>query len=248
MNFSYLQRSLSIFSAFNFLKESIKEKRCAVCSAPHHCGDLICPDCAEKIEKIRTKKITETATNHSGITIHSELISGSHDNQAGKLYYFGPYENILRDVILKWKFNCDLGLSLLIKNLICKAALKIDKADLPDLIIPVPLHPSRLRMRGFNQSLELANSVGKLLSCPVASNTLKRIRKTTPQSSLNAKQRQNNLSGAFDVKEESITGRKILLVDDIITTGATIKECRQLLMEKGCLQTDVLVIARTMTK
>lgn len=114
-----------------------------------------------------------------------------------------------------------------------------------DLLVPVPLHPRRLRQRGFNQSALLARKVGRRHSVAVELTALRRARHTQPQTQLSGAQRQENIRGAFEVRrEEAVSGKKVLLIDDVFTTGATVTECARVLLAAGADRVDVLTLAR----
>ena len=103
-----------------------------------------------------------------------------------------------------------------------------------DIIIPVPLHRSRIRSRGYNQSQLLADELGNLFGIPVVSKVLVRTRATHSQTRLTAQQRQHNVAGAFKVPDPVITANnRILLVDDVVTTGCTLNECAKTLKKAG---------------
>lgn len=103
-----------------------------------------------------------------------------------------------------------------------------------DIVIPVPLHRARERERGFNQSEVLANGISLVTGIPLAKNVLKRKKKTKDQTYLNAQQRAENVKGAFVVRRpEMIDGRRVILVDDVTTTGATLNECAMMLIDSG---------------
>ena len=112
-----------------------------------------------------------------------------------------------------------------------------------DLVAPVPLHPSRLRQRGFNQALLLAQAFPEV---SLERELLVRVRHTPPQTSLKTpKERRENVKGAFTVPQpELVKGKKILLIDDVFTTGATVKECARVLRRAGAREVDVLTVAR----
>lgn len=107
----------------------------------------------------------------------------------------------------------------------------------PDVLVPVPIHPSRLKVRGFNQADLLAQKLGKALSIPVSSDLLVRTRKTLPQKGLNEKERRKNLAEAFGVNDGALHTlghiRRVILIDDIYTTGSTIDACAKVLIHKG---------------
>ena len=102
-----------------------------------------------------------------------------------------------------------------------------------DLIVPVPLHWKRKRRRGYNQSEVIARYLGKYMNIPVDTKAVVRKYCTDPQKQLNDKERRRNLKGAFEVKKQWKESRKILLIDDIYTTGSTIDEISKILKEKG---------------
>ena len=106
-------------------------------------------------------------------------------------------------------------------------------AEQTELLIPVPMHQKKQKIRGFNQSELLTKVIAERIGKEYT-NTLKRIRATVPQSQLNAEQRKQNLQGAFAVENtEKVKGKTILLIDDIFTTGTTINECAKMLYDSG---------------
>jgi ComF family protein len=114
-----------------------------------------------------------------------------------------------------------------------------------DLIVPVPLHPYRLRWRGFNQSLILARALGCARHIKVDPFLLERTRPTVPQTALNASERRTNVRGAFAVvAPERLAEKHILLVDDVYTSGATVEECAKALCRAGAEVVDVFTLAR----
>lgn len=114
------------------------------------------------------------------------------------------------------------------------------------LAIPVPLHPRRLRERGFNHSLLLARHVAAKLTTQLDFLALRRVRYTAPQTGLKKKERQKNVRRAFQVMEpEAVKDREILLVDDVATTGSTLNECARALKRAGSKEIMCIVLART---
>ncbi len=114
-----------------------------------------------------------------------------------------------------------------------------------DAIVPVPLHPRRLREREFNQSLLLAWEVGKRCGAPVLADHLRRLRWTKPQVELSGGERRKNVRRAFGVHNtHGIQGRSILVVDDVLTTGATVNECAHALKRAGARKVFILTLAR----
>ena len=114
-----------------------------------------------------------------------------------------------------------------------------------DLVIPVPLHRRRLRWRGFNQAALLGLAVARKIDCALEVAALARIRHTPPQTARNRIQRRQNVRGAFAVsRPDRIAHRRLLLVDDIMTTGATLDECARTLLAAGAQKVDVFTLAR----
>lgn len=114
-----------------------------------------------------------------------------------------------------------------------------------DLYIPVPLHWQRLLKRRYNQAALLCTELGKTYDKPVLTNTLRRVKSTPPQAGLSRKQRQKNVRTAFHVKHpETISGKHVLLIDDVITTGATVEACAKALKKAGAKRVSVLTVAR----
>lgn len=114
-----------------------------------------------------------------------------------------------------------------------------------DLIIPLPLHPKRLQERGFNQALELARPVAKELRLPIDTKICQRVRHTPTQAALPWREREGNIRGAFDCGGD-LSGKRILLVDDVMTTGASLDECARTLKLHGATEITLLVVARTL--
>jgi ComF family protein len=150
--------------------------------------------------------------------------------------------------LFKYRFVSDLCVPLgkIIEKKLIRSSL-----NLPDIIIPVPLHPKRLRWRGFNQSEMLANFISKNLTpgieIPVTTTTLYRKKNTPPQKNIsNYHERKSNLKQAFSLSRNrrEIKGINILLIDDIATTGTTIFECAKVLKKGGAKKVFAIVIAR----
>jgi len=124
---------------------------------------------------------------------------------------------------------------------------RLPPLDSIDLIIPVPLHTQRLREREFNQSLLLADRIARHGKIPLSYSNLIRLTATPAQTTLARKDRLRNLRGAFSVRiPEALAGKRILLIDDVFTTGTTVNECAQVLRRAGSGDVFALTLARTM--
>ncbi len=146
----------------------------------------------------------------------------------------------MRRSIHQFKFNGKVGLDrplgVLLEQVI-DSDLKID------LLVPVPLQRKRLQQRSYNQALLLARVVAKLRKLPVDNDLLVKVRETESQQGLSAKERVKNLQGSFKL-EKNVTGQNILLIDDVMTTGATVAACSRTLIEGGANHIYVAVIGR----
>ena len=113
-----------------------------------------------------------------------------------------------------------------------------------DVLVPVPLHFSRVKERGYNQSELLANELGKLLGLPINNSTLQRIRKTKSQMRLGAEERHKNVIGAFACADKQLVNQKVLLIDDVCTTGSTLDACAAALKQAGVITVWGLTLAK----
>jgi ComF family protein len=115
-----------------------------------------------------------------------------------------------------------------------------------DMVMPVPLHTKRLRMRGFNQALLLAVGAAERFNIPLVYDNLVRVRYTRPQVELSGLERTANVQGAFQLaRPDAVEDKRILLVDDVYTTGSTMNECAKVLKDTGAAAVIVLTLART---
>lgn len=114
-----------------------------------------------------------------------------------------------------------------------------------DLVMPVPLHSTRLKQRGFNQALLLADCVSAKHRIPLSYDNLLRVKPTRPQVELSEEERFRNVAGAFALQQpEFVVSKRVLLVDDVFTTGATMQECASVLKRAGAVQVTALTLAR----
>ncbi len=158
------------------------------------------------------------------------------------------YNEVMRRLVLQFKFRYDRRVLSGIARL-CRDVDLTPFAEV-DLVAPVPLHPLRLRKRGFNQSLLLcALFFGDNKDVKIVPKLLERTKNTVPQSSLERKERLMNLQKMFRCCHDNpLSGKRVCLVDDVITTGATVGECCNVLLKSGCCSVCVLSFARTLPR
>ena len=128
-----------------------------------------------------------------------------------------------------------------------KLAQRIDKNHLPDYLIAMPLHPAKLRERGFNQSLLLATTLARELKLKLLPHACQRIRDTPPQSALPWKERKKNVRNAFSCNI-NLSGKRVVLVDDVLTTGASLNALAEAVSKKGAIEISAWVVARTLPR
>lgn len=161
-----------------------------------------------------------------------------------KLFAAYYYDEGLDSAIHDMKFNHQPRLAETFGYLLYEEMTKIPLLPDWDMILPVPMHRSKKRKRGYNQSELLARQLSKLLQVPTSSDILVKIRSTRPQSKLKREERLINLEGAFNVFDDSaIVGKNILLIDDVATTGTTLNHCAKVLYERGAAFIFASVIA-----
>lgn len=161
----------------------------------------------------------------------------------GRTVAVGPYEGSLREAVHRLKFSGWTFLGPFLGGLLAEAT---GRAGLwgADLVVPVPLHPRRLAERGFNQSALLGATVARAFGARLEPRLLSRTRATRSQVELGPEERGRNVRGAFRVRcPGRVTGARVLLVDDVLTTGATAGECARALIDAGAAAVDLAVLA-----
>lgn len=153
------------------------------------------------------------------------------------------YEHPLDLLEARFKFHADLAAGRVLSSLMIERAA-VHVPDRPDLLVPVPLHAARLRERGYNQALELARPLARVFGIPLHTEALRRTRATPPQTGLDAKTRRRNLRDAFAIAASARLPEHVALIDDVMTTGATLRECARVLRRAGVARVDVWALAR----
>jgi ComF family protein len=215
---------------------------CRLCAVRTGTAASLCPDCATDLPWL------ESACRQCGCALpagDNRLSCGACQQQPP---YFDATTAILQYrppvdyLVQRLKFSGELAIAPLLSGLLA-TRLRARQAVFPGLVVPVPLHPSRLRVRGFNQATELARHLGRLLGIAVDTRLCRRTRNTEPQSLLPVKLRRHNLRDAFRV-DGTPYARDIAIVDDVMTTGHTAGELARALKRAGAERVEVWVIAR----
>lgn len=173
----------------------------------------------------------------------------AHPPELDRVFSAFPYAPPIDDLIRSLKFGGRLHCARLLGRLLAIRAVQAG-ADPPDCFVPVPLHPVRLRRRGFNQALEITRVLAHYLGAAFDAHFVERIRLDPPQTALPAKQRLKNPKGTFALskslgKRFRKRYRFIVIVDDVMTTGATVNEVARVLHKAGVGRVEVWVAART---
>lgn len=230
--------------------DAILPRRCEVCRGAVASSDAraICPGCWNAITRIDGPHCPVC-----GVPFRSDVaLSDSPTHCCGdcretppaftRAVSAGVYQGALADAIRRCKYHRRVGLIPTLGELLAPAL-----AGLPavDAVIPVPLHPRRLRAREFNQSLLLAAWVARRLERPLWPDALRRTRWTEPQIALDRAHRLTNVRNAFAVRRaEHVAGRRVMVVDDVYTTGATVNECARVLRAAQASDVFVVTVAR----
>lgn len=228
------------------LIDVILPPRCLVCGKSVYSGNGLCSDCFTKISFIshpyclHCGRPLPLQTNEQ----HYCVDCLSHKDDVRLCRSAVKYDDFSKKLILDFKFSDCLENRTLLTNWLFLAGQDIFKEGI-DIIIPVPLHYTRLFKRKYNQSAVLAHGLSKLTDIPVDYKSLQKIKRTAPQISCSGKQRVRNVKKAFEVvSTENIKGKRIVLIDDVFTTGATLRECAKALKKAGAKSVDALTIAR----
>lgn len=160
-------------------------------------------------------------------------------------YYIFKYDDIIRSIIIDYKFNEKAYIYRSIAEFINKNKKVYSKLYFYDIIMPVPISKKRKKVRGYNQSLLIAKEMAKIYDLKLKKNIIIKTKNNMAQSNLNKKDREANVVNAYKIIEKKeITNKKILLIDDIFTTGATVNECSKTLKNAGAKKIDILTIAK----
>ncbi len=163
---------------------------------------------------------------------------------AVRVHAFGAYGAALAEAIVRFKYAGRSDLAQPLGALL--ASLTVDCGLSPDVVVPVPLHPLRLMRRGYNQSALLAACVARRACAALDTSSLRRSRPAPAQAGLGAAARERNLVDAFAAGGHALRGRRVLLVDDVMTTGATLRACARAVVRSGASHVSAIVLARAL--
>jgi ComF family protein len=227
------------------LLEFFLPRLCLFCGAAvgEAAAQAICPECEAKIDWVASPLCLccgrVFTAREGGDRLCGECAAEPppYDRARAAALYEGP----VAAAIKRFKFSAQMAYLPLLQSWLHQPAC-LELAAAADLLVPVPLYPRRLKARGFNQALLLAQG---FKAAALGREVLTRVRHTVPQVGLKPKERRANVRAAFSVpRPEAVRGKKILLIDDLYTTGATVKECALALRRAGAAGVEVLTVAR----
>ena len=233
-------------STLGQLLAAVLPARCQLCGAEGAHGRDLCAGCAADMPLnlvccARCALPLEVAAERCGICLQREPPFTS----AWAPYRYAHPLDLLE---ARFKFHRDLAAGRLLAELMVDSARRQLAGSLPERLLCVPLHRERLRERGYNQALELAKPLAKALGIPLDSRALLRTRSTSAQTGLDAKARRRNLHDAFAVAPNTTLPDHIAILDDVMTTGTTLRECARVLLRAGVSRVDVWALARAPTR
>ena len=159
--------------------------------------------------------------------------------------YAFVYDGIVRKTIINYKFNDKSYIYKTLSNYILKNENFVENIKSYDIIIPVPISNKRNKERGYNQSGLIAREISKITQVMMNTKTLYKKINIVPQSTLNKEEREQNIKNAYSIKNaKNIQNKKILIFDDIYTTGSTVNECSKILKENGAKEIGILTLAK----
>lgn len=228
----------------NFVQSALFPSACLLCSAPGADDLDLCPACLRALPWNRSS-CTHCAAPLPPASAGAPQVCGQCLNHPP------PFDAVLAPLLyrppLDWlvqgfKFHQRLAPGRLLGELLA-GHLAEHAVAVPDLIVPVPLHPARLRERGYNQALELARPVARRLRVPLVPERVRRTRATASQSLLAAAERRRNVRGAFELARP-LAARHVAIIDDVMATGSTVGELARVLRRGGAERIEVWAVAR----
>ena len=245
----------SFVDRFDWLVDWLYPPRCRACTRRIHGRDAeyLCPECWAHIRLIfhplcnRCGRPFPDAAGEDHTC--GACLSRPPRFVAARAWACYPREEVeddpVRQVVHKFKYGRKVSLGKPLGRLMTLGCREFLDGCRFDLVVPVPLHPKRLRWRAFNQSLLLAREISRAYKVPTDPFVLRRDHATPPQTQLPEDERRRNVRGAFSLNPgRPIDGQNILLVDDVYTSGATVNECSRVLNRGGAKEVFVITLAR----
>ncbi|MBA3696058.1 MAG: ComF family protein [Methylotenera sp.] len=226
------------------LTKLILKQLCTLCGS-HDAGHLgLCESCLLDLPWHTVSQCPQCSLNSDGNTCGSCLTAPpSFDATTALFTYDFPLDRLLQ----QYKYRESLQLANTFAMMLHQKLSPQKNSSIIDLIIPMPMHAKRLQERGFNQAIEIAKLIAKFINLPLDYNACQRVKITPPQASLPLKERSKNIRGVFQCNKD-VWSLNVAIVDDVMTTGASLDELAKTLKQAGAAHVECWVIARTLPK
>jgi competence protein ComFC len=235
-----MQSALAYLKKAHIVLDMLFPSSCPVCekSSDDHRTSPLCSSCWKKIHKHNGGgcRICASVTDYDSTAVCKECRSIK--PVFDRVIAYGIYDGVMKETVHLMKFKQ-------LKRLAKVLGQELTSIDVPtsDSIVPVPLSIKGLRKREFNQSAIMARELSKKTGIPLYLNGLRKVKETLPQSSLSKNERVRNVKGAY-ISDGGVQGKRIILVDDVVTTAATVNECAKVLKKAGASTVVVVAAAR----
>ena len=221
--------------------------RCEICARTVGDGDYLCTECEKTAPKVEKPCCSVCSQPFQGAIEGGFICAGCQERKPHFQCAVAPYlsRGIVRELIHRFKYRNEFHLRHQLGRWLC-AGFQDERLSLlrADMIVPVPLHPVRYREREFNQAEELARLASKKTGISFC-NALERLRYTTSQTRFDREERMENLRNAFGIRKNTVVrGKRLILIDDVLTTGSTLDECARTLHTAGAGSIRALTVAR----
>lgn len=225
-------------NCLNYVHARISQP-CLLCGARCH-GALLCPDCQADLPRLPTTRCPQCALpTPTGETCGACLKRPPHFDRCRAVYVYAYPADVL---VQRLKYASELALAGFLAE---QLEHEVSPHPLPDLILPMPLHPRRLGERGFNQAVELGRRLSARLGVPMRPDACQRMRDTPAQAGLDLEERRRNLRGAFHCGTD-LKGLRVAVLDDVMTSGASLNELARAVRNAGAIGVEAWVVARTL--
>ncbi len=221
----------------NYVHQRVAQP-CFLCAARSYAG-LLCPGCSADLPRLPAERCPVCALPTPAGAVCGACLKRppAFDRTTAVYRYAFPASALIQ----RLKYGGQLALAPWLAD---QLAAELANAERPDLIVPMPLHPRRLQERGFNQAALIAKCLADRLAVPLALHACRRLRDTRPQVGLPPKSRHGNMRNAFAC-DLDLTGKRVALVDDVMTSGASLNELAKVVKRAGASEVQTWVIART---
>ena len=247
--------SLILKPIFNSLLTVLFPATCVLCenAVEDIALGVVCQLCWETVRPLQGGVCRQCGYGFASQNIHSErpLCGGCRRGlfQFDFARAFSRFDDPLKEIIHQFKYRAHPSLAKPLAGLLFSVYQSNFEGLSADLVLPVPMHKSREKQRGFNQAHELSKHFSRLAYIPLQASILFRVKATRVQAGLSRRERRLNLVGSFQVSGRSwIKDKRVMLIDDVFTTGATVNECAKLLKQNGAQRVNVLTLARVTSK